>query len=91
MEIVHNISMHTQKELARYTINNAIKLGKLKRLPCEVCGNPKSEAHHPNYSKPFKIKWVCKLHHVGLHSKEHEAQREIGRQAALKRWGKKID
>jgi hypothetical protein len=34
---------------------------------CKVCGNPKIEGHHPDYSKP---KWripLCRVHHRMLH------------------------
>lgn len=47
----------------RYLISKGI----LKRMPCEKCGNPKTEAHHPDYSKPTLIQWLCfkchRLHH----------------------------
>ena len=44
----------------------AIKTGRLQRLPCEVCGNPKSQAHHEDYSKPLQIRWLCFKHHREL-------------------------
>lgn len=48
---------------ARWTLNNAIRDGRIKRLPCEVCGNPKSEGHHKNYTEPFVVRWLCQVHH----------------------------
>lgn len=48
-------------------IYNAIKLGKLKRQPCEVCGAKKVEAHHPNYNEPLEIKWLCRKCHLEWH------------------------
>jgi len=48
-----------QKTRAHWIVSNAIKYGKLKRLPCEKCGNNKSHAHHADYSKPLEIKWLC--------------------------------
>lgn len=53
-----------QAEKARRTINQAIKSKKLTRLPCRVCGDPKSEAHHEDYSKPLEVVWLCHTHHV---------------------------
>lgn len=44
---------------ARDAVNNALRDGRLKKLPCQVCGNPKSEAHHADYSKPLEVKWLC--------------------------------
>lgn len=48
-------------------VNHAIRDGKLKRMPCEICGDSKSEAHHCDYSKPLEIQWLCKAHHVAWH------------------------
>jgi ribosomal protein S27AE len=35
----------------------------LAKRPCEVCGNQEVEAHHDDYKKPWKIRWLCKKHH----------------------------
>lgn len=37
--------------------------GKLIQRPCYLCGNEKSEAHHPDYDKPLEVVWVCRKHH----------------------------
>lgn len=52
---------------ARSDANHAIRDGRLKRLPCEACGSKKSQAHHSDYSKPFKINWLCKKCHWQEH------------------------
>ena len=57
------------KHKTRQATRQAIKKGILKRQPCEVCGK-KSEAHHPDYSKPLKIKWLCRKHHGVIHRKK---------------------
>lgn len=51
------------KKKARAVVFVNIRNGKLKRLPCVVCGNLKSEAHHPDHSKPLDVVWLCKKHH----------------------------
>jgi hypothetical protein len=61
------VKKYPEKYKARYLVGNAIKLGKLKRLPCEICGNLKVEGHHPDYAKPLEVKWLCKLHHDLTH------------------------
>ena len=55
------------KATARRMTANAIRSGKLKRLPCEKCGNPKSQAHHDDYSKPLEVRWLCFVHHREVH------------------------
>ena len=47
----------------------ALRQGKLKRLPCEVCGNPNSQGHHPDYRRPLFVQWLCHLHHQEKHRK----------------------
>jgi len=58
-----------QKYRARVAVGNAIRGGKLKRQPCEVCGDKRSEAHHEDYSQPLNVRWLCKRHHDQVHGK----------------------
>lgn len=55
------------KEAARIAVKRAIRRGGLVRLPCEKCGNPESEAHHDDYSKPLVVRWLCFCHHREAH------------------------
>ncbi len=52
---------------AQTKITNALASGKLKRKPCEVCGNPVSEGHHDDYDKPLEVRWLCSKHHGLCH------------------------
>ena len=52
---------------ARRILNKMIKGGFIKHLPCQECGNIKSMAHHPDYSKPIDVVWVCQKHHSEIH------------------------
>ena len=54
------------KRLAKDAVNNAIRAGKLKVFPCEVCGK-KAQGHHSDYKKPLKVVWLCPQHHQELH------------------------
>lgn len=54
---------HADKVHARSIVSHAIRDGKLIRKPCEVCEDPKSQAHHDDYSKPLEVKWLCLKHH----------------------------
>ena len=50
----------------------AVKSGKLKRLPCMICSEEKTHAHHEDYDKPLDIMWLC----VVCHRKYHAARRK---------------
>lgn len=50
-------------------IMNAIKKGIIQRRPCIKCSNPNSQGHHPDYSKPLEVVWLCQLHHSEEHKK----------------------
>lgn len=52
---------------ARQAVRIALRNGALKGKPCEECGDEKSQAHHPDYSKPLDVKWLCR----SCHNKEH--------------------
>jgi hypothetical protein len=51
------------KNAARNAVSNAIRDGRLARMPCEVCGNPKSQGHHSDYRKKLSVTWLCFKHH----------------------------
>ena len=55
------------KHLARCKVSRAIKQGKLKKSPCEVCGKKQVHGHHDDYSKPLSVRWLCVKHHNELH------------------------
>jgi hypothetical protein len=41
--------------------------GKVVKMPCLVCGDQNSEGHHPDYSRPLDVVWLCNKHHVETH------------------------
>lgn len=58
---------HPEKVAARSKLNDAIKLGKIERGDCEVCGRADAHAHHEDYSKPLDVRWLCSRHHTDEH------------------------
>lgn len=70
---------------AHNAVKEALRTGKLVKLPCQVCGSPHSEAHHPNYDKPLRVRWLCRIHHKRLHQRQilKRARSAIGRRQAL--------
>ena len=39
----------------------------LPKKPCEVCNLQDADKHHDDYSKPLKINWLCRKHHIQKH------------------------
>ena len=59
--------IHHQRVYARSKAAYALSTGKMIRKPCEVCGNPKSQAHHDDYTKPLDVVFLCFRHHRERH------------------------
>lgn len=57
------------KRAAQRIANNAIASGLLVPEPCRDCGKKKVDAHHPDYSKPLDVIWLCRTHHILEHSR----------------------
>ena len=53
--------------MAHHLVFKAIKAGKLRQQPCEVCSAKTAYAHHNDYSKPLEVRWLCPLHHIQWH------------------------
>ena len=52
------------KTKARDAVHSALRSGWIAKLPCQVCGVTKHiQAHHPDYTKPLVVQWLCRLHH----------------------------
>lgn len=58
------------KDKAKYYIK--------KILPCRVCNSNKTERHHPDYSKPLEVIFLCHEHHIQLHVKLNKLLAEKG-------------
>lgn len=61
---------YPEKEKARRTLNIAVQCGYVKKENCKKCGNEDSFAHHPDYSKPLSVIWLCRIHHAQEHKKK---------------------
>lgn len=72
--ILGNARTLTQDErtsrIACYEVyRSALRIGFLRRGPCEVCGNLNTDGHHTNYQRPLDVKWLCREHHIEAHRK----------------------
>lgn len=65
------------KENAHKAVARAIKANKLdKPTTCFKCSNnDKIEGHHPDYTKPLDVVWLCKPCHIDHHRKAYYATR----------------
>jgi hypothetical protein len=58
------------RKAAQQRVHTAVKSGKIiKPSICTECGKSDSaiHGHHPDYSKPLAVLWVCKDCHVEIH------------------------
>jgi hypothetical protein len=55
---------------AKNAVKYALKVGKLVKQPCWICGEIMSEAHHPSYAKDMRlaVTWLCSAHHNEIHN-----------------------
>jgi hypothetical protein len=57
---------YPERKNAQAKVFRAIKKGILIKQACFVCGE-KAEAHHPDYSRPLDVVWLCSSHHRQVH------------------------
>jgi hypothetical protein len=60
-----------RKARARATARMAVARGTMRIEPCSRCGAAKAERHHPDYSRPLEVVWLC----TPCHRAEHKAQK----------------
>lgn len=65
-------AQNPEKVWAHNTLFTEIRAGRMERQPCEVCGDPRADAHHSDYSKPYDVRWLCRRHHVEVHARVRE-------------------
>lgn len=67
------VRRYRQENPKRYKCNtavgNALRDGRLQKLPCWICGSSDVEAHHPDYDAPLSVVWLCAAHHKEIHLK----------------------
>ena len=60
------------KANARSYANNYLKRGKIVRQPCAECGTEPAQMHHPDYTLPLTVIWLCAPCHQELHRNDAE-------------------
>lgn len=69
--------LNRDKKSAHSKVSQAINNGSLKKEPCSLCGKEETEAHHPDYSKPLCVMWLCQKCHALVHKIEREKNRAL--------------
>lgn len=59
---------HPERNAAHVAVRDALRTGVLVKGPCEVCGDHKVEGHHDDYLLPLDVRWLCRRHHLDVHS-----------------------
>lgn len=66
---------HPERRRANTMLDNAVRDGRV--IPWPVCAVPeccgKPEGHHPDYSRPLDVVWLCDKHHKAAHAIAREA------------------
>ena len=61
---------YPDRRAASNAVGNAVRDGRL--VPWPVCAIPecesKPQAHHPDYSRPLDVVWLCQPHHKQAHA-----------------------
>lgn len=62
--------LHPEKIEARTILNNALRDGRISRgEACFFCGEThRLQAHHPDYTRPLDVFWLCQRCHGKLHT-----------------------
>jgi len=60
------IMRYPERVQARSKAYSALRNGSIIKTGCIICGDPKTEMHHQDYSRPLEVIHVCKHHHIIL-------------------------
>ena len=61
-------SKHKDRLRVKDAVKYALRTGKLVKTPCQVCGELEVQGHHPDYSRPLDVVWLCRKHHHEIHT-----------------------
>lgn len=59
---------------AYWTVQEALRAGRLAKQPCARCGADRAQAHHEDYSRPLDVVWLCVKHHAQRHREIRKAK-----------------
>ena len=58
------------RQAAKNAVKYGLRVGKIVKEPCFICGSEKSVAHHSSYAKDMRlaVTWLCTAHHNEIHN-----------------------
>ena len=58
------------RQAAKNALKYGLKVGKLIKEPCFICGSEESVAHHSSYARDMRlaVTWLCTPHHNEIHN-----------------------
>lgn len=60
-------SSHPVERWAHSALRSAVRRGLVVQQPCVQCGDLRSEGHHPDYTRPAHVIWLCRKCHQAEH------------------------
>lgn len=78
--VYKSIEKHRERQRAREKLGGQVRSGKIPRpVICSMCEKKKRiSGHHPDYSKPLEVIWVCVSCHADIHKKLKENDSVVG-------------
>lgn len=78
-----------EREIVRSKAGMAQRRGLIIKRVCEDCADPNTEMHHPDYSKPYDVVWLCRKCHLRRHADGRGAEPSKNPGAPVRRytWG----
>ena len=69
----HPLSPEAKKrDIARSYAGTYKRRGRLVPQPCISCSATQSQMHHPDYSQPLAVQWLCRPCHLQLHKAQEK-------------------
>jgi len=61
------LKKNKDRQKVKDAVKYALRTGKLVKTACQFCGEIEVQGHHPDYSRPLDVVWLCKEHHMKIH------------------------
>lgn len=73
----HSHIAHPERGRAATLVFRALKSGRLTKQSCYFCGSLHAQAHHPDYTDPLRVTWLCPRCHRAWHKILNQIKSDI--------------